>query len=157
MGHSQAALRYAQCLRFGQGIARDQALALQWFGKASALLDAKLALGDMYFFGETGPARPAEAFRWYVLAAEQRHDAYAMYSAGYCLLHGVGTAPDVEQGLVWLEESAARGDRDAQYELAQAYGGKFTRLADESISLKWLRSAARLGHEQAQRHLDMPY
>ena len=101
---------------------------MHWFGKASALLDAKLALGDMYFFGEAGPARPAEAFRWYLLAAEQGDDAYAMYSAGYCLLHGVGTLPNVERGLLWLEESATRGDRDAQYELARAYGGGFPDL-----------------------------
>lgn len=150
LGHSPAALRYAQCLRAGRGVERNLSSAMQWFGKASAQLDAKIALADMLYFGEAGEPRPEDAFRWYLLAAEQGDDAYAMYSAGYCLLHGIGTPCNVAAALRWMEEAARRGDRDAQYELGCAYGSNQWGVLDQVRALKWLTSAAQLGHDGAQ-------
>jgi TPR repeat protein len=153
MGHRQAALRFAQCLRYGVGTAPDAAAAQQWFFKASGLLDAKIALADMLFFGEAGASRKREAFRWYQMAAEQGDDAYAMYSAGYCLLHGVGTAADPRGGIRWMREAATRGEVDAQYELGCAYFHGLGIAANPQLAQQWLSAAAQLGHQEAQRFM----
>ena len=87
---------------------------------------------------------------------EQHEDAYAMYSLGYCLLHGQGCSPSPQsarEGCRWLRKAAALGEADAQYELGCAYsrGHGVTRSA--RLSMKWLRSSARLGHQAAQAYL----
>jgi TPR repeat protein len=148
LGHEPSALRFGQCLRSGRGVERSPTDAVLWFSKAAALLDAKLALADMLHFGETGEIRHTEALHWYVLAAEQGEDAYAMYSAGYCLLHGLGASVDEVRGVAWLTEAARRGDAEAQFEL-----GCFYTASDNEKMQRWFESAAALGHTAALERL----
>ena len=105
----------------------------------------------MLFFGEGGAVAKRDAFRWYLLAAEQGDDAYAMYSAGFCLVHGEGTNADPAAGLRWLREPAGRGDANAQFELGCAclQGRGMTRDANQGAA--WLESAAALGHAEARK------
>jgi TPR repeat protein len=150
LGHRRAALMLAECLRHGVGGVPDLPQAVIWYRKAAALFDAKIALGDMYFFGWGVAKSEREALRWYEQAVAQHEDAYAMYSLGYCLLHGRGTRRDPEAGLRWLNRSAELGEIDAQYELGSAH----YRGNNRGLAMKWLRSAASLGHARAQAFLE---
>lgn len=181
LGHRRAAYALAECLRYGIGGRRDLPQALRWYRKAASLFDAKIALADMYFYGWGVPSNAREALRWYEQAVAQQQDAYAMYSLGYCLLHGQGTERDVEAGIGWLEQAALLGEVDAQYELGSAYLRSSTvklsrrgtgRGADQGVvqeseqvadaldngagqqALDWLTSAAQHGHAQALAFLE---
>ncbi|MEK7736974.1 MAG: tetratricopeptide repeat protein, partial [Pseudomonadota bacterium] len=116
------------------------------------LFDAKLALGDMYYYGHGVARNYREALRWYEQAVEQHEDAYAMYSYGYCLLYGQGAernAQNAREAGRWLRKSAALGLVDAQYELGCAYYRGEGVAQSMRLAMKWLRSAARLGNEAA--------
>ncbi len=154
LGHRRAALMLAECLRHGVGAAPDLSQAVVWYRKAAMLFDAKIALGDMYFFGWGVTKSEREAVRWYEQAVAQHEDAYAMYSLGYCLLHGCGARRDREAGLRWLARSAELGEMDAQYELGSAYYRGAASPAKRAWAMKWLRSAASLGHARAQAFLE---
>jgi TPR repeat protein len=154
LGHRRAALMLAECLRYGVGGPADLAQALRWYHKAAALFDAKVALGDMYFYGWGVDRNAREALRWYEQAVTQQEDAYAMYSLGYCMLHGQGTERDVGAGVGWLERAARLGEVDAQYELGGAYLRGVGSEDDGQRALEWLASAATLGHVQAQAFLE---
>jgi len=146
-----------ECYRYGVGIESDPAQAMAWYRKAARLFDAKLALADMYYFGQGIAQNYREALRWFMQAVEQHEDAYAMYSLGFCLLHGHGAQRcplNAREGGRWLRKAAALGEADAQYELGCAHyrGDGVTRSL--RLAMKWLRSAANLGNESAQAFLE---
>lgn len=149
-GHRRAAFMLAECLRHGTGVAADAAAAVDWYRRAATLPDAKLILGDLLYFGQGVARRPAEAFHWYQQAALQHEDAYAMYSCGYCLLHGEGVERDAQRGVYWLRRSALQDEAGACFELGLAYQrGAGVRRSSRQAA-KWLRSAAGLGHAEAR-------
>jgi len=157
LGHRRAAFMLGECYRHGIGTEPDPGQAMVWYMTAARLFDAKLALADMYYFGRGVVQNYREALRWFIQAVEQHEDAYAMYSLGFCLLHGQGaprSAQNAREGGRWLRKAAALGEVDAQYELGCAYyrGDGVTRSL--RLAMKWLRSAARLGNESAQAFLE---
>jgi TPR repeat protein len=157
LGHSRAAFMLGECYRYGIGVESDPVQAMVWYRKAARLFDAKLALADMYYFGQGIAQNQREAMRWFTHAVEQHEDAYAMYSLGFCLLHGHGTQRNLanaREGGRWLRKAAAMGEVDAQYELGCAYyrGDGVTRSL--RLAMKWLRSAANLGNESAQAFVE---
>jgi hypothetical protein len=149
LGHRRGALMLAECLRHGIGVPVDLAQAVVWYRKAATLFDAKIALGDMYYYGWGVGRNEREAVRWYEQAVAQHEDAYAMYSLGYCLLHGHGGRQDARAALRLLHRAARLGEADAQFELGSAYYRGVGANGNRRLAIKWLRSAAMLGHAQA--------
>ncbi len=148
-GHRRAAYMLGECLRHGTGTAVDHHQALRWYRQAAALVDAQLILGDMLYFGRGVPRDAAEAFSWYLCAATRHQDAYAMYSCGFCLLHGDGTQRDIPAAIGWLKQAAAQGEANACHELGTHYLAAAPGPPARRQALRWLRAAARLGHEAA--------
>jgi len=148
-GHRRAAFMLAECLRHGTGAAVDVPQAVGWYRKAATLLDAKLILGDIFHFGQGVPPNPVEAAHWYAQAANRHKDPYAMYSYGFCLMYGHGTAPDAEAAVGWLRQAALQDEADAQYELGMAYFLGRGLKRNPRFAAKWLRASARQGNESA--------
>ena len=153
LGHRRAAFMLAECLRHGTGTAIDLPEALRWYRQAAPLVDAQLIIADLLYFGRGVEADLAEAFQWYLRAARQHQDAYAMYSSGYCLLHGEGVGRDAAAGVRWLRRAAAQGEADACHELALHHLRGDDGAASTRAALRWLRAAARLGHAEAGKRL----
>ncbi len=157
LGHRRAAYMLASCYRYGHGVERSDGQAMNWYRKAARLFEAKIALADLYYFGYQDASGQLvqdhrEALRWYEQAVEQHEDAYAMYSLGYCLLHGQGVphaAQSLREGLRWLRKAAALGEASAQYELGCAYARGQGVPCHQRLAMKWLRKASRAGHEGA--------
>jgi TPR repeat protein len=144
LGHRRAAFMLAECLRHGTGTVVDVAQAVIWYRKAATILDAKVQLGDLFYFGQGVPRNLREALHWYEQAAVTHEDPYAMYSFGYCLLHGQGAARDLRAGAHWLRRAALQGEADAQYELGLAYFRGEGVKPSLRLAAKWLRAAAGL-------------
>jgi TPR repeat protein len=85
---------------------------------------AQRDLGAMYATGDWTAGKagkdPAKAVFWYRLAAEGGHDD-AQYNFGFMCILGEGTAPNVDEGLLWLHRSADRGNTSAMRLLADLY------------------------------------
>jgi TPR repeat protein len=154
LGHRRAAFMLAECLRHGTGTVIDVAQAVIWYRKSAAMLDAKVQLGDLFYFGQGVPPNLREALYWYEQAAVTHEDPYAMYSFGYCLLHGQGAACDLRAGAHWLRRAALQGEADAQYELGLAYFRGEGVKPSLRLAAKWLRAAAGMGHTGARAFLE---
>lgn len=154
LGHRRAAYMLAECLRHGLGGAAEPAQALTWYHRAATLFDAKLALADLYYHGIGVVCNYREAYRWFEQAVAEHEDAYALYSLGYCLLHGQGVRRDVKLALRHLRRSAVLGEVNAQYELGSAYYRGTGVAKNPRLAMKWLRMAARQGQEEARAFLE---
>ena len=144
----------AECLRHGTGVEADVAQSIGFYRQASSLLDAKLILADLYYFGQEVARNLGEAFHWYEQAAQRHGDSYAMYSYGYCLLHGEGVERDARAGTYWLRRASLQDEAGAQYELGMAYYRGAGVKRSPRLAAKWLRASARLGHEAGQAFLE---
>lgn len=72
-GDAQAQSALASLYRYGHGVARDSAIAAQWYGRAAAQgeVNGQLNLGEMYANGVGVPRDPVRAYLWLSLAADQ--------------------------------------------------------------------------------------
>jgi TPR repeat protein len=64
----------------------------------------------MYFAGPVEVQNSAEAVKWFRLAADQG-DAVAQYFLGYMYADGRGVPKNYVNAYIWLNLSAAQGDR----------------------------------------------
>ena len=85
--------------------------AIYWLRKATERGNAKaqVLLGSHYELGNVVFSDYKEAFRLYMLAAEQ-DDAWGQYEVGHCYERGIGTEKNIEEAIRWYAESAMLGD-----------------------------------------------
>lgn len=61
-----------------------------------------------------------EAYKWYKKGSDACN-VYCMSEAGECLMYGIGTAPNVSEGLVLITLAAEKGSDFACFSLAECY------------------------------------
>ena len=107
-------------------------------------------IGDGYFEGRIGlPRAPEKAVRCYRSAASLPEQAWAQYSLGWCLLHGVGTPSAPTEAVGFLTRAAAVHG-GACYELATCYEkGRGVDVPNLRVALKYYRKALKLGETRA--------
>ncbi len=126
-----AALNYlGDCLFYERGVARphhrEAAVACY-----RAVVDMKLTVGR----GEPMPVGVV----------------WAWYSLGWCLLHGVGTAPNPREAVAWLTR-AARTHAEACYCLGQCHEqGLGVDVSDDREAIRYYRKAVKLGYGKAEK------
>ncbi|MBB1634119.1 tetratricopeptide repeat protein [Cupriavidus sp. UME77] len=105
------------------GKCKPAATTLQARAKAGAQgdADARNQIGMMYLHGEGVPKDPAEAVRWFRLAAEQG-DADAQVYLGSALFNGEGMLlSNKREGVKWFRKAAVQGNEFGQLDLAIAH------------------------------------
>ena len=97
----------------GQGVAKDEIEAVNWYRKAAEqnYTPAQSNLGWCYDNGEGVAKDYVEAVKWYRQAAEQGH-AEAQYNLGCGYANGQGVARDKVEAYAWFS-MAAKADADA--------------------------------------------
>jgi TPR repeat protein len=150
-----AAAQYELGLAYarGEGVAREPALAIEWWVKAAAqgFADAQNALGVMYDDGAGVVQDPARAREWYRKAAEQGH-AGAQNNLAFMYEVGRGVGLDYAEALKWYRRAADQGWPAAQVSLGLMYAGGAGVERDLTEALKWFEVAATLasGDEQTK-------
>ena len=146
-----ALFSYADSLLKGDGVARDEARAVEVLKEAAELgyADAQFRLGECYGGGHGVEQDDAEAVKWYRKAAEQGH-ADAQNKLGECCYLGNGTEQDYAEAVKWLRKAAEQGHADAQHNLGACYYNGNGVEQDSAEAVKWLRKAAEQGHADAQ-------
>ena len=84
--------------------------------------EAQALIAGMYARGQGVPVDPAEAARWYAMAADQEH-LYATTMLGWFYMRGIGVEQDAVKGYRLLSRAAARGQPRA-VEMKQAVAEK---------------------------------
>jgi TPR repeat protein len=145
----------------GHGVPRDDSQAVHWYRLAADQGDAggELNLGEMYERGEAVAKDETAAARLYLDAA-RRGNAEALPMLLFLCMPSTAAAPeDCDQAGPILQDEAARGNVDAQNELAGIYdSGMFFGLPkDPALAAFWRRKAAEQGSERAQAELAERY
>lgn len=104
-------------------------------------VEAQVALGDRYRFGDRVSQDDAKAARWYRLAADQGH-AKAQFELGAMYYYGWGVSQDNAKAAQLYRLAAEQGNADAQLEigLMYRYGEGVTK--DYISAYAWLILAA---------------
>jgi TPR repeat protein len=146
--------RYA----YGEGLPKDQVVAVKWFRKAADQGHAKAQffLGSAYASGEGVPKDAVVAVSWYRKAADQGL-APALYRLGEKYAYGEGVTKDAVVAVQLFRKAADLGDAWAQFSLGLAYGRGEGVSKDQVEAVKWYRKAAEQGHAPAQHNLGARY
>lgn len=145
--------QYRLCLmyHFGEGVAKDEAEALQWLQLASACYyaPAQYDVGMRHATGaglERDDVKAAEAFR----KAALQHYPPAQTELGLCYLDGRGVDEDPASGIQHLERAAALGFPKAQENLGRCYARGRGVRKDPAQAAEWLAKAAAQDYGPAQ-------
>ncbi len=82
--------------------------------------EAQFFLGGLYFNGDGVERDPAEAIKWWLLAAEQDL-GYAQFILGVTFFDGTGVPQDYTEAAKWYRRAAEQGIAQAQYNLGAMY------------------------------------
>jgi TPR repeat protein len=111
------AIRY----RDGKGVAKDNALAMQWAHRAADRGDSAAMdfVGHAYLRGAIVERRPEIAFGYFKAAAGE--SAQAAFNLGQCYFGAQGTEQDIPKALEWWKKAADKGHAVAAATAAMAY------------------------------------
>jgi TPR repeat protein len=109
-GLPAAQLRLGRMLLEGQGLVRDQDLAVFWFTRSAQQgdADAMNMAGRCFENGWGTRVNLETAAHWYGLSASGAHD-WGQYNFGNMLLDGRGIRLDRQQALHWYRQAARQG------------------------------------------------
>ena len=115
-------------------------------------IQAVLALGHAYFFGEGVPSSRARACRLYRQAAEAG-DEEAMFNLASCYQRGEGVPRDINVAVRWYLQAAATDHFFAPFALGEIYAHGDGVPRDVAEAVRWFRIAHENGHQEAPRAL----
>jgi TPR repeat protein len=110
----------------GIGVEIDYSQAIGYLRKGAEAGDAdcQTSMGMIFQAGDRIPtgieADPAEAAKWYRMAAEQDHTEAIWHLAGM-LARGIGMEQDNAEAVVWLRRGAELGSGDCIWGLGRCY------------------------------------
>lgn len=149
----------------GVGVSVDYEEAVRWLKLAAAQGHpiAQNSLGLCYLHGNGAPRNIQKALEWLLASADRPLTGYieAQYNLGLCYsgtcLQGytneqVESVINEEYAIKWFRIAADRDHTDAQFELGRLHltKGLFYQSENEKKeALKWLKKAAKNGHQRA--------
>ena len=116
-------------------------------------LESQLQLANYYRWEIKSDPNFKEAFKWYMIAAEQG-DAGALHNLGCMYLTGNGVEECPKKAFKLFYKSAEIGFENAQHSVGQMlYEGVGTQK-NRGEAINWLRLAAQQGHKEAEAFLN---
>lgn len=157
-GNAQAQAYVGYCFATGQGVAKDERQAVEWYRKAAEQGNAKAQsnLGLCFANGQGVTKDDRQAVEWYRKAATQG-DADAQVNLGYCFENGRGVAKDEKQAVEWYRKAAEQGYAPAQVNLGWCFANGAGVAKDGRQAVEWYRKAVEQGHADAQNSLAWMY
>lgn len=120
-GAAQAQYYLSGLYARGEGVPKDEKLALSWLTKAAGngYAAAQFNLANQYFQGKGGVAQDfVEARDWWTLAAEQNLNK-AAFNLGSLYYQGKGVDRNMQEALSWYRKAADMGSVEAKVVLAK--------------------------------------
>jgi uncharacterized protein len=122
--------KLAEAYDKGEGIERNDDLAVKWYRKAADQGDAtaESQLGVMYFLGRGVERNKEEAVRWYHQAAKQG-SSKAMFNLGAAYYNGEGVGENAVQAYAWFllaQEAGSSPAADAVRRSASELGEQWS-------------------------------
>ncbi|MEO7415185.1 MAG: TonB family protein [Opitutaceae bacterium] len=145
-------LELAIAYDLGEIVARNPALAAEWYGRAAALgsREAELRLGMFAESGEGGVAQSYGVARQHYERALELGLPEANLRLGVLYLEGWGVPRDPAEAVSRIRRAAEADYRPAQRVLSDMYAAGIGTKADRQEALMWAERAARMADPQAQ-------
>ena len=114
---------------------------------------AQYMVGRAYKIGSGVDADEAEAFRWYLRAADQEHILAQLMVANH-YEGNVGPVPrNLDKAIHYYERAARQGAAAASFRLYQIYRGSEGVPVDRALAYMWIIIAFQQGHGVAEENL----
>ena len=115
-------------------------------------------VGFAHDSGDIGYKDPYTAFKWYLKAANQEHDE-AQFKVAEAYFNGLGIKKNPEEALSWYHKIAEKNHLKSLKKLRTIYSEGISEVLEknQSLSLKWLVSAARMDDVESQIELGIVY
>ena len=138
-----------------EGVPQDYARGAFWYSKSAEQgnVDAQIALGVKYYYGQGVPQDYANAAKWWRKAAE-RGNADAQFNLGLLYADGQGVPKDYTKAVKWYRKAADQGVAVAQNNLGVLYRDGKGILQDHLFAFVWFNIAAAMGDKWAPNHRD---
>ena len=116
-------------------------------------IESQLQLANYYRCEIIGDPNLKEAFKWYMMAAEEG-DVAALNNLGCMYLMGDGVEECSEKAFKLFHKSAEGGNDNSQYNSGLMLHEGIGTEKNKDEAVKWLRLAAQQGHEEAETVLN---
>ncbi len=115
-------------------------------------LEAQLQLAQFYRWDKKGKKNYTEAFKWYMMAAEQG-DSAAFNNLGSMYLMGDGVDQCNEKAFQAFQTSAEKGNDSSQFNIGIMHYEGLGIPMNKQEAMKWFRLAAEQGNREAKTML----
>ena len=117
-GYAEAQIQIGRCYEYGNGVAQNEAKAVEWYRKAVAqdYDEGWCCLACCYNLGIGLKKDHLEAIRLYLIAAERGHPR-AQNNLGSCFENGNGVKKNIDMAVCWYQHAAFRGNQYAKRNL----------------------------------------
>lgn len=156
LGNRDAQYYLGTMYEYGEAVEVDEGRALELYRRAAdaAQPRAQFKVGHFHDFGRGGLRKdPAEAARWYALAAKQGN-ADGQYNLGVAYHVGDGVEKDHARAFELFTQAAAQDHGGAQNALGIMYLNGHHVAADRAVALDWFRKGAANDNENAKRMVE---
>jgi TPR repeat protein len=147
--NQDAMLRIGNTYSRGQGVPKDEALALRYYQRAAELgsVVATDNVATYYAMGRGVPVDKVRAIAWYRRAAARGY-LPAMNNLGVLYSASFQGKPDHCQALEWFKKSAEGGNATGMWHLGQAYQkGMCPQARNAKLARQWLQNAIDIGSQ----------
>jgi hypothetical protein len=150
-GVPAAQIRLGRMLLEGNGVERDERMALMWFVRAADRGDAEaMNMAGRCFENGWGVAVDlAKAAQYYRLSGEAGHD-WGEYNFANMLFDGLGLARDVGLAFQWYSRASRQGHGRAMNLLARCLEEGWGCEKSLQQAAEWYRRSAQTGYFRAQ-------
>jgi TPR repeat protein len=147
--NQDAMLRLGNTYSRGQGVPKNEALALSYYQRAAELgsVVATDNVGTYYAMGRGVPVDKVRAIAWYRRAAARGY-VPAMNNLGVLYSASFQGKPDHCQALEWFKKAAEGGNATGMWHLGQAYQkGLCPQAHSLKLARQWLQNAIDIGSQ----------
>ena len=147
--NAEAVLRVGNSYSRGQGVAKDEGRALQYYERAAELGSAVAMdnVGTYYAMGRGVAVDKVRAIACYRRAAAHGY-VPAMNNLGVLYSAKIQGKPDYCQALEWFKKSSEGGNATGMWHLGQAYQqGLCPQARSAKLARQWLRNAVDIGSQ----------
>lgn len=154
-GNIKAQLELGILFEYGQGVEKDQKLAVEWFEKAArqGSFIGKMRLARCYLYG-TGVEKDFEKAAKLLHEASDGNVPYANYLLGNLYEKGHGVERDKQRAMAYYERAAADGIASAQTAIGNLF---YFAEQGRDKAVQWYRKAAENGSSIAMNNLGDMY
>lgn len=151
LGNTSAAAYYAKCLKYGDGVEKDQELSDLWAKKVFSSND-NFAIAYCHHLQVGELCEFFESVAYFEESAKEGNE-FAQSFLGYLYYYGIIVDRDVEKSFYLYLKAAEQGVCFAQHMIGNMYSSGHGCKKDEEKAIMWHKKSAKQGNDMSKTAL----